>query len=380
MGLRMQDGDLRIREMRNVTVKRLQGMKSLFFFLTFFTFLTFSPFLTFALNETHLNRSNAPQGCNSCHKGHGKRGTLMLDVPKEELCFKCHGPQKKGMNEEAKSDMYSVFMKRSNHPVIQTAQYHVSGETLPEKSPSTRRHVSCDDCHNVHLSTKDKAIRGTRGYSRKALVKDVQRAYEVCYLCHSDSANLPPNAYNVALKFDPTSTSFHPIETHGKNRRVPSLKSPWSTGSTIDCSDCHGNDDRMGPKGPHGSKYLHLLKANYTVESGPESFFAYDLCYECHKRESILNDESFALHKRHVVYAAVSCSACHDPHGSRDYDNLISFDVKIVYPNSIGQLNYMKFLPGKPRCFLSCHTGATKYDHIMKGAQYCIDKNCPPGW
>lgn len=342
-------------------------------------FLTFG--LGYAFDETHIDKSKLPQGCSSCHKGHGRRATVMLQHPKDELCFKCHGPVKKGIKGEAKTDIQTVILKRSNHPIIQTAQFHITGEILPERGPSTPRHVSCYDCHNPHLLTKEKTFKGVRGYSGRGLqIKDVQKEYEVCYLCHSDSANLPPNASNIAPEFDPGNASFHPIEAVGRNRNVPSLKGNLSSNSIIKCSDCHGNDDRVGPKGPHGSIYISILKANYTMESGPESPYTYELCYECHNRNSILRDESFNAHKRHLLYGNVSCFACHDSHGSRDNENLINFDNRIVFPNPLGQLIYMRFVPGRPRCLLSCHAGTLNYDHIVKDGKYCINLNCPPGW
>ncbi len=210
-------------------------------------------------------------------------------------------------------------------------------------------------------------------------MKSAQKEYEVCYLCHSDSANLPSTASNIARKFDPGNASFHPVQAAGKNRFVPSLKGT-SSGSIIACSDCHGNDDTSGPKGPHGSNNAGLLRANYSKDAGIESPYAYALCYGCHNRGSILNDESFRAHKRHVVYGNVSCFACHDAHGSRDRDSLINIDTKTAFPNAQGQFNYMKVMPGKPRCFLNCHVRGLKYDHKIKGAQYCVNDNCPPEW
>lgn len=353
------------------------------YLLLFLTSLFSLAFLTpaCAVNETHLDNTRLPNGCISCHKGHGKRGTLMLGSPKDELCFNCHGPVKKGERGEAQTDIYSVLLKRSNHPVIQTSQNHVSGETLPEKSPSAPRHVACVDCHDPHLTTRDRPFAVPLGYSGKRVkIKDVRKDYMVCYLCHSDSANLPQDAHNIAQDFDVSNASYHPVEAAGRNNRVPSLKAPFSTGSTIACSDCHGNDDPYGPKGPHGSNYAHILRANYTTESGPESSSAYDLCYGCHNRESILNDQSFKSHKRHVAYASISCFACHASHGSKTYENLIAFDNRIVFPNSQGQLYFVQSLPGKPRCFLNCHVGALQYEHGMKGAQYYISNNPALGW
>jgi len=335
---------------------------------------------SYAFNETHLDNSKLPEGCNSCHRSHGKPATPMLERPKDELCLKCHGLIKKGVKGEAKTDIYSILIKRSNHPIIETTKYHLIGEDLPEKSPSTPRHVSCFDCHSPHLSTKDKPLVGVRGYSgRGAKINRAQYEYEVCYKCHSDSANLPSGASNIANEFDPGNASFHPVETIGKNRTVPSLEANLSSLSIIKCSDCHSNDDKNGPVGPHGSNYEFILKGNYTIDSAPESPYAYELCYGCHARVSILNNDSFSAHNQHLSNR-ISCYSCHDAHGSMVYENLINFDIRIVSPNSLGQLNYMKLTPGKPQCFLSCHIDGIDYEHKITGSQYCVNTNCPPGW
>jgi len=376
----MHNNGVKNRERNTREGRRWRRGKFLFFLVAFVTSTTVVT-LAIAANETHLDTSKLPKGCISCHKGHGRRASLMLALPKDELCFKCHGPAKRGEPGEAQTDIYSVLLKRSNHPVLQTSAYHVSGESLPERSPSAPRHVSCVDCHDPHMTTKDIPYNVPQGYAGKRVkIKDVRKDYVVCYLCHSDSANLPPNAHNIAQDFDASNASFHPVENTGKNSRVPSLKAPLSAGSSITCSDCHGNDDRFGPKGPHGSNYDHILRANYTTESGTESPAAYDLCYWCHNRSSILNDDSFKSHKRHVLYENLSCFACHASHGSKMYENLISFDRRIVFPNSQGQLNYVQLQPGKPRCFLTCHAGASQYEHIMKGAQYYVNNNPIAGW
>ncbi len=347
----------------------------------FVTALFLVPPLSRAANETHMDKTKLPRGCGSCHQGHGKRATAMLVVSKEELCFTCHGPAKDGTPGQARTDIYDVLLKKSNHSMLLTSKFHVQGEILPERSPSAPRHVSCYDCHNAHSSTKGQAFRGIRGYSgRGGKLKNAQKEYELCYLCHSDSANLPPGSGNIAEKFDPGNASYHPVGAAGKNRRTPSLRGATSSGSMMDCSDCHGNDDKFGPKGPHGSNYDNLLNANYTTRPGPESSFAYALCYQCHDRNSILNDESFRSHKRHVVYGDVPCFGCHDSHGSRDRDNLVNFDATEAFPNSQGQFIYVKVMPGKPRCFLSCHARGLTYDHKVRDGQYCVNNNCPPEW
>src|SRR3972149_10864554 len=59
---------------------------------------------------SHLDKSKNHGGCSGCHAGHGKRGTPMLRGSNQEFCYNCHGLG-------AKTDIYSVFNKRSKHPV-----------------------------------------------------------------------------------------------------------------------------------------------------------------------------------------------------------------------------------------------------------------------
>ena len=277
---------------------------------------------------THLDKSKMKGGCSTCHKTHGKRGTAMLNNTKEDQCFDCHSPRGRH------KDIYSVIIKPSSHPIIQTSRYHVNGESLPERDSSLPRHVSCYDCHNVHRAESANPVEGVRGYSgRGAKIKRLVSEYELCYNCHSDSVNLSGN--NISLDFITSNASFHPVETYGKNRAVPSLTRGFSTSSIIQCSDCHGNDDSSGPKGPHGSVFAPILQDRYERNPGPESPSRYALCYQCHNRTSILDDESFQAHKAHIVFNQISCAQCHsNSHGSSLYSNLIDFDTTYATSNS----------------------------------------------
>jgi hypothetical protein len=112
----------------------------------------------------------------------------------------------------------------------------------------------------------------------------------------------------------------------------------------ITCTDCH-RDDEGGSKGPHGSSYTPILGERYeTADFTPENYQNYALCYRCHDRKSILNDESFGKkiatgggHSGHLEKGA-PCSACHDAHGivddgmSGSHTHLINFDTRIVNP------------------------------------------------
>lgn len=324
---------------------------------------------------THLDMTKLKGKCSECHKGHGTRGTTNLAGSKDDLCFKCHGFSGKA------SDIYSELTKLSNHKILETSRYHVPGEELPEKDPSAPRHASCYDCHNVHKSEKSDLLKGLRGYSGKGFsAKQTSRQYELCYSCHSDSANLRAEALNISLAFDSSNPSFHPVEAYGKRASLPSIRNSGLS-RMIDCTDCHGNDNPAGPKGPHGSRFAPILKYQYIRTAGAENTRSYELCYSCHERSSILGDESFKAHKIHVVFNRISCAQCHDAHGSRFYPSLVRFDTTTVFPNSNGEMTFQPMSAGKPRCYLSCHVNGQVYEHKLdKNLVYTINTRLLNQW
>lgn len=317
---------------------------------------------------SHSDRVNNPDGCAACHSGRGLSRTPLLKDQPVDLCLKCHGSLGRGRG-RAQADVETALNKVSFHPVLETGQYHSVAETLPASSASEVRHVHCSDCHSVHLSTPGNPLKGKRGYApgqmrgpfggppRGSLTPEVTLDYELCYLCHADSVNLPADSRNVAYEFDATNASFHPVETDGRNKRVPSLVPGLNETSTIGCGACHGNSDQLGARGPHGSDYAPLLIEQYITSDGPESAKAYALCYSCHDRASILGNESFAEHSRHIVMASTSCATCHASHGSRDNANLILFERTVVMAANAtgGQPFYYPGVYGKPKCSLNCH-------------------------
>jgi hypothetical protein len=132
----------------------------------------------------------------------------------------------------------------------------------------------------------------------------------------------------------------------------------------IYCTDCHSSDSSSQVKGPHGSQYPFLLTYQYeTADDTQESLFAYELCYQCHDRESILGDRSFQKHREHIIDEKTPCSVCHDPHGisysqgsSTNNTNLINFDTTIVFPDpATGRLEFEDLGTFRGRCYLQCH-------------------------
>ncbi len=329
------------------------------------------------LTGVHGDRELMPRSCQACH-----RGMSMKISGEETVCLSCHGNSQsrqamiqggylKSGADRRLTDIGSELRKPYSHPALTVAGVHRQLEALPEEIVSAARHAECIDCHQPHMLDIGKPFRGISGKRVGNFIADIDKEYELCYRCHSSSANLPARSTNKHAEFKQTNPSFHPVEAEGRNKYVISLKAPYAAVaekpgdvSMISCSDCHGSDDPGGPRGPHGSRYRGLLKVNYEMEDGrPESEYAYALCYKCHERSSILGNESFPYHALHIEgnratdMAGTSCFTCHDAHGSTRYQFLIRFNEDVVEPNSLGKLEFKAqgVASRHGSCLLTCH-------------------------
>ncbi len=330
--------------------------------------------LTSFANDSYLQSSEyatvAENGCLSCHRPHSAGGyeRLLHFARSEDNCLNCHDGSVTNTN------LRFDLSKFSRHDVVRYEGIH----DLKESPIAAARHVECVDCHNPH-ATQDKlaqapvvpgVMQKVTGVTASGFVtQQAQYEYEVCFKCHGDNANRVGSGItrditqtNTRLEFDPSNPSFHPVISPGVNQNVPSLKSPMTVATMIYCTDCHNSDSTSGTKGPHGSDYSPLLAHNYdTSDYTSESEFAYELCYKCHSRNSILNDESFPDHRKHINKAP--CSACHDAHGissaqgtTLNNSHLINFDTSIVRPDMMGgRLEFEDLGVFRGRCYLKCH-------------------------
>lgn len=346
-------------------------MISLLMFLLFFV-----PFHVMAASPGtpfHLDRHKLPYGCGSCHVGFDFRSGGGQDS-----CLICHGnpsKRKSGLvrTDSVLADIEKELKKNYHHPVIETKGIHSTKEVLPEINQKALRHSDCADCHSPHQVSEENKYAGIRGRRSGNLVSEVTSEYQLCYLCHSESANLPGRYLNKKIEFSTSNPSFHPVEGEGKNLAVVSLLKPYKEKklvpgdiAVIKCGDCHGSDDSNSPPGPHGSNYQYILKQNYsTRDLETESFFTYSLCYKCHNRTSILSDESFKYHSLHIKGNKVgtpgnggtSCYTCHNSHGSTENRYLLRFNSDVVTPSSGGILKFKAKGAGTFRgeCYLTCH-------------------------
>lgn len=319
----------------------------------------------------HLDRNLLPNGCASCHVGFD-----FSNGGGSYKCLSCHGPLNKRpkqmvMRNIQTKDVSKDFAKNYRHPVFDGKDVHSSREILPETSSTTPRHAVCVDCHNPHYISSENVYAGVRGKRVGNFSSTITKEYELCYLCHGDSANLPVRSTNKRAEFSTNNPSFHPVEGEGRNLQVVSLLRPYREKkeaandiSVIKCADCHGSDDPNSSYGPHGSKYRGLLVDNYeTGDKLPESSFNYALCYRCHKRSSILGNESFPFHSRHITgepnskEGGTSCYTCHSSHGSTENRYLIRFNRDYVTESSSGKRQFVEkgAYSFHGDCYLTCH-------------------------
>ncbi|RMH14207.1 MAG: hypothetical protein D6695_01875 [Planctomycetota bacterium] len=314
---------------------------------------------------------SAHEDCASCHQPHSAPSGpyLLRAATVAQTCLACHDGSVPGAP-DIESSLSSAYIHETYSQVDPDEPYQA--------------HVSCADCHEPHTigsgSSSAPLIHPSFGEvpgvsASGALLNAASYEYEVCFRCHAEGATVEPHLprrivqNNTRQEFSTSAISFHPVEGPGRNADVPSLLPGWTTSSVMYCTDCHSSDMGQqaggnGPDGLHGSNQDPLLIARYsTADFTRESASAYELCYSCHSRQSILNDESFEEHEKHIVDERAPCSACHDAHGisslqgsSTGNSHLINFRTDIVFPDRrTGRLEFRDTGFRRGECFLRCH-------------------------
>lgn len=322
----------------------------------------------------HIDNAALPEGCGSCHVGHGMGGQPMLAKAEEDFCYQCHGDTDdlSTMKSAGKLaswanpiDIEREFKKPYRHPVVEGIG-HSPVEKLPSPSKSTVTHAECADCHNPHqrITVGPQKTYQVSAYSLSGqYLETTVNEYEICLKCHTGNNSTTGSRKDIQREFGFSARSQHPVTKPSAKVKTVSLTKSLSSGATMKCSDCHTSDDSDGPRGPHGSNYPFLLSGNYSVDPNQdESPFAYDFCYSCHDRSSILGNDSFPLHREHIVgdvlagIRGTSCYTCHASHSSETNVHLIDFNRAAVSSDfRTGRISYTPLGDGSGECYLTCH-------------------------
>ena len=344
--------------------------------------------------------SSMGPACMTCHFAHSAPAPQRLLHAKKEVdnCVTnlCHSSGGTPLS----ANVQPAFNQNYRHPVSFYTGVHDENETLPAQ----QTHVECVDCHNPHQANRvgaplslppaiDGPLKGVNGIDKDTLSAVVaSNEYEICFKCHSGGnapnfcsiTETPPNRMlpepDQNRRFDRYRTSsFHPVT----NQRLGTGASLWSNVQTsmlmIYCSDCHNSDQGtkaggVGPNGPHGSQYEHILLARYEMPQMPPLVFSavpdfinrYALCFTCHSDSFVMGTGSAFVnsgsseHTSHVQNRGIHCFACHDPHGvparGASFTNgthLVNFAKAWTVSAAVPSPAYN---PDTRSCTVSCHT------------------------
>jgi predicted CXXCH cytochrome family protein len=352
----------------------------------------------------------AQNACDSCHSPHDSPGPArLLRGPNEADCVACHSG---GTNLSPPAPNIFAEFAKTGHPFTSGTSPHDAAESA---LLNQNRHSTCVDCHDGHAPkvttfSPPPLIRGAQngvvGISASDGITIVQPAvnqYENCLRCHGTSIGKVSNPIfgylpiwavaagdplNVIPQFSPSSTSSHPV-FHDRSSPFsqPSLRANMvnldglsqgrAMGSRIFCSDCHNSDDNrefggVGPAGPHGSRWTHIIERRYEFSqaSAPGQLInnlfpnpdlsvngPYGLCEKCHDLTQIMTNSSFTQHSRHIN-DGFTCSTCHTAHGmggTSGYisgERMVNFDINVVAPNGTTPISYSH---ATNSCSLTCH-------------------------
>ena len=300
--------------------------------------------------DPHLDPAQLPTGCPACHVGHGASRSPMLPGPQAEACMSCHGSATRRDAMIAQGHLASNARPRDISSVSAQPYVHpISTQAYSRHEPGV---VTCTSCHSPHRAMNSRSIDLDKatGVQKLSTRGPSQMEYELCGNCHGGTDPTDRNPLAVTERLNPRNASHHAVEAPSRGS-APSIRSDLA-GKAINCTDCHGNNDPNGVRGPHGSSVRFVLRSEYSqIDGDSESPSTYELCYQCHKRELVLSSSLFPEHRRHVVDHRVSCASCHDAHGSVENRALIrigeqSTAIAASASTSTGILSFQSSIPG----------------------------------
>jgi predicted CXXCH cytochrome family protein len=282
----------------------------------------------------------------------------MLADTQSDVCLSCHGSRGKFDDKVTKGLVSPVAQPSFLDDVLSMPFIHpLSPEAFSRHEPGV---VTCTSCHSPHRGTIPGRASDTPSGRKYLSPRNPERfEHELCEDCHGSEGATAQSFTDISRLLSPSSRSFHPV--HAPASEPSQSVIPALAGAEINCTDCHGNSQANGVRGPHGSSIRYILRRDYTTtDGGSESQSTYALCYSCHRREHLLEQSPFPEHEEHVVEASASCATCHNPHGSVSNRALIRFGEETtvggVSPSaSTGRLEFVSDGPGSGACYLTCH-------------------------
>lgn len=308
--------------------------------------------------DPHLDPALVPSGCSACHRGHGRSRSPMLPAPQEQVCLACHGSRTR-LDQQVLRGAVSASARPAllSAVLAQPFRHPLDEDAFSEREPGR---VTCSSCHSPHRGLPEgRATPTPSGRPYLSPRNPSRREHELCETCHGHGGATTANPLDISRLLSPTNRSYHPVEAPAIDRS-PSVV-PVLSGREINCTDCHGNSDPAGPRGPHGSAVPFLLRSSYTaIDGSGESLATYALCYTCHEREGVLDSPRFPEHRLHVEEENASCSTCHNPHGSVGNRALLRIGEDagrgaLAASGRSGRLEYLSLGPGAGACYLTCH-------------------------
>lgn len=287
---------------------------------------THGPFaqgLCLACHEPHesdnANLLNAPpdQFCIVCHEeiAEDSRNALIIHEPFQKNCAECHSGHGSALRYFIHKPEDELCAKCHEEDVEAARKAKVSHEPVTGES-------QCSACHTSHFSNFEKLLKQASG--------------PLCLSCH-----------NRVYK-QKNGNELADIQAQIEGAKV--LHGPVRDGT---CVPCHN---------AHGSEYAKLLNRYF-----PARFYApfkesnYELCFYCHDKRVVLNEESrdtnFRNGLQNLHYLHVnrekgrSCRACHAEHAS---NNPVHIRAAVPYGRWMMEIEYEKTETGGS-CATGCH-------------------------
>ncbi len=319
------------------------------------------------------------EGCTDCHSPHSGKGAKLLVQTERETCAACH------------ADVEAKLAKKAHKPAGEghCASCHAPHGSDNKKLLKAAAPALCVQCHpavtdwlkakTVHAPASSGDCAGCHDPHGSAeprlLVKD---AATLCYGCHErekkafsgENVHRPVREGRCAECHQPHGSAQAKLLTvpagqlcekcHGFKKKYEKAKlhAPVASG---DCATCHAAHASTAPKlldGPVGA-----------------------LCIGCHAGVPTALDAK-GVRSSHAPVRNRECTACHEPHGSKDSAFLKKDRIELcgdchgALTKRLARATAPSHMPAKQGSCDACHAGhASKEPSLLlkAGRELCLD-------